>query len=119
MCPQGMCLWRIHANPTDFVITVGGFFGDSNPRQVLEDVYDGLYQLAHNSELAGAFSLTVISIGKKTTAFYVGGCVQVLHFLFYTPIINPALAFLFFPSFFQFCWNLCYEGNVSNNAYGS
>merc|ERR1712113_1336028 len=33
-----------------------------NPRHVLEDAYDGLYQLAHNAELAGAFSLTVISI---------------------------------------------------------
>ena len=42
---------------------VGNFFGDANPRHVLEDVYDGLYQLAHNSQLAGAFSLTVFSIG--------------------------------------------------------
>merc|ERR1719510_1650411 len=46
-----------------YFIPVGNFFGDQiNPRHVLEDVYDGLYQLAHNSELAGAFSLTVISI---------------------------------------------------------
>jgi len=45
-----------------YFIPVGDFFGDSNPRHVLEDVYDGLYQLAHNPELAGAFSLTVFSI---------------------------------------------------------
>merc|ERR1712241_509130 len=45
-----------------YFIPVGNFFGDSNPRHVLEDVYDGLFQLAHNRELAGAFSLTVISI---------------------------------------------------------
>merc|ERR1712150_398766 len=45
-----------------YFVPVGTFFGDSNPRHVLEDVYDGLYQLAHNQELAGAFSLTVISI---------------------------------------------------------
>ena len=46
-----------------YFIPVGDFFGkDSNPRHVLEDVWDGLYQLAHNSNLAGAFSLTVISI---------------------------------------------------------
>ena len=48
----------------DLFLSVGDFFGDSNPRHVLEDVYDGLYQLGHNPELAGAFSLTVISIGK-------------------------------------------------------
>merc|ERR1712156_1214191 len=45
-----------------YFIPVGNFFGDSNPRHVLEDVYDGLYQLAHNPQLAGAFSLTVFSI---------------------------------------------------------
>ena len=45
------------------IFIVGTFFGDANPRHVLEDVYDGLYQLAHNSQLAGAFSLTVFSIG--------------------------------------------------------
>merc|ERR1719277_1955985 len=36
-----------------YFIPVGTFFGDANPRHVLEDVYDGLYQLAHNPELAG------------------------------------------------------------------
>jgi len=45
-----------------YFIPVGGFFGDANPRHVFEDVYDGLYQLAHNAQLAGAFSLTVVSI---------------------------------------------------------
>jgi len=45
-----------------YFVPVGTFFGDANPRHVLEDVYDGLYQLAHNSQLAGAFSLTVFSI---------------------------------------------------------
>merc|ERR1719312_1804631 len=33
-----------------------------NPRHVLEDAYDGVYQLAHNPLLALAFSGTVISI---------------------------------------------------------
>jgi len=45
-----------------YFIPVGNFFGDANPRHVLEDVYDGLFQLAHNPELAGAFSLTIFSI---------------------------------------------------------
>ena len=45
-------------------LSVGTFFGDANPRHVLEDVYDGLFQLAHNPQLAGAFCLTVFSIGK-------------------------------------------------------
>ena len=48
------------------LLLVGNFFGDQiNPRHVLEDAYDGLVQLSNNPELAGAFSLTVISIGKK------------------------------------------------------
>ena len=48
------------------LLSVGNFFGDQiNPRHVLEDAYDGLVQLSNNPELAGAFSLTVISIGKK------------------------------------------------------
>jgi len=42
-------------------IYVGPKFG-SNPRMVLEDPYDGFYQLAHNPLLALAFSGTVISI---------------------------------------------------------
>ena len=54
----------------DLFLLVGNFFGDSNPRHVLEDVYDGLYQLAHNPELAGAFSLTVISIGKFVSVIF-------------------------------------------------
>merc|ERR1719510_46833 len=46
-----------------YFIPVGNFFGDQiNPRHVLEDAYDGLVQLSNNPELAGAFSLTVISI---------------------------------------------------------
>lgn len=44
-----------------YFIPVGGRFGD-NPRHVLEDAYDGLYQLAHNPLLATAFCGTVISI---------------------------------------------------------
>jgi len=42
-------------------IYVGPKFGN-NPRHVLEDAYDGVYQLAHNPLLAMAFSGTVISI---------------------------------------------------------
>jgi len=42
-------------------IYVGPKFGN-NPRMVLEDPYDALYQLAHNPMLALAFSGTVISI---------------------------------------------------------
>ncbi|XP_023326441.1 solute carrier family 35 member F6 [Eurytemora carolleeae] len=42
-------------------IYVGPKFG-ANPRMVLEDAYDGVYQLAHNPLLALAFSGTVISI---------------------------------------------------------
>jgi len=45
-----------------YFIPVGDFFGDSNPRRVVEDAYDGLYQLVHNPQLIGAFSLTIISI---------------------------------------------------------
>jgi len=42
-------------------IYVGPEYGN-NPRHVLEDAYDGVYQLAHNPLLALAFSGTVISI---------------------------------------------------------
>merc|ERR1712083_1067488 len=42
-------------------IYVGPSFGHG-PRNVLEDAYDGVYQLAHNPLLALAFSGTVISI---------------------------------------------------------
>lgn len=42
-------------------IYVGPKFGN-NPRMVLEDPYDALYQLAHNPMLALAFSGTIISI---------------------------------------------------------
>jgi len=42
-------------------INIGEKFGH-NPHHVLEDAYDGLYQLAHNPLLATAFSGTVISI---------------------------------------------------------
>ena len=45
-----------------YFIPVGDRFGDNNPRHVLEDAYDGLYQLAHNPYLATAFCGTVISI---------------------------------------------------------
>jgi len=44
-----------------YFIPVGPKFGN-NPRHVLEDVYDGLYQLAHNPLLAIAFCGTVVSI---------------------------------------------------------
>merc|ERR1712223_1428878 len=44
-----------------YFIPVGPQFGN-NPRHVLEDAYDGLYQLAHNPLLATAFCGTVISI---------------------------------------------------------
>ena len=40
---------------------VGDQFGHG-PRHVLEDAYDGCYQLAHNPLLALAFSGTIISI---------------------------------------------------------
>lgn len=43
-----------------YFIKVGEF--GHNPRHVLEDAYDGLYQLAHNPQLAGAFFLTMMSI---------------------------------------------------------
>merc|ERR1712142_339502 len=42
-------------------IYVGPEFGN-NPRHVLEDAYDGVFQLAHNPLLALAFTGTVISI---------------------------------------------------------
>merc|ERR1712038_1088225 len=45
-----------------YFIPVSGEFGKHNPRGVLEDAYDGLYQLAHNPFLAFAFCGTVISI---------------------------------------------------------
>jgi len=44
-----------------YFIPVGDKFGN-NPRHVLEDAYDGLYQLAHNWKLGMAFSGTVFSI---------------------------------------------------------
>merc|ERR1712001_398493 len=44
-----------------YFIPVGDKFGD-NPRHVLEDAYDGLFQLAHNWRLAMAFCGTVFSI---------------------------------------------------------
>ena len=44
-----------------YFIPVGEKFGN-NPRHVLEDAYDGLYQLAHNGLLLTAFCGTVISI---------------------------------------------------------
>ena len=44
-----------------YFIPVGDKFGN-NPRHVLEDAYDGLYQLGHNPQLALAFSSTVVSI---------------------------------------------------------
>lgn len=43
-----------------YFIPVGRF--GNNPRHVLEDAYDGLYQLAHNPQLALAFCGTVVSI---------------------------------------------------------
>ena len=44
-----------------YFIPVGPKFGE-NPRHVLEDAYDGLYQLAHNGFLAMAFCGTILSI---------------------------------------------------------
>ncbi len=44
-----------------YFIPVGEKFGN-NPRHVLEDAYDGLYQLAHNGLLLTAFCGTVVSI---------------------------------------------------------
>merc|ERR1711997_1024802 len=44
-----------------YFIPVGDKFGN-NPRHVLEDAYDGLFQLAHNWRLAMAFCGTVFSI---------------------------------------------------------
>ena len=44
-----------------YFIYVGPDFGH-NPRMVIEDAYDGLYQLSHNPLLATAFCGTVISI---------------------------------------------------------
>jgi len=43
-----------------YFIPVGKF--GNNPRHVLEDAYDGLFQLAHNWRLGMAFSGTVFSI---------------------------------------------------------
>ena len=43
-----------------YFIPVSGEFGKHNPRHVLEDAYDGLYQLAHNPYLAFAFCGTVV-----------------------------------------------------------
>merc|ERR1712038_1802808 len=45
-----------------YYIPVGDFFGDSNPRGVVEDIFDGFHQLANNSQLAGAFTITIISV---------------------------------------------------------
>ncbi len=44
-----------------YFIPVGSKFGN-NPRHVLEDAYDGLFQLAHNPLLLTAFCGTVVSI---------------------------------------------------------
>ena len=44
-----------------YFIYVGPDFGH-NPRMVIEDAYDGLFQLSHNPMLATAFCGTVISI---------------------------------------------------------
>ncbi|XP_059085248.1 solute carrier family 35 member F6-like [Tigriopus californicus] len=44
-----------------YFIPVGPKFGN-NPRHVLEDAYDGLYQLFHNGQLMTAFCGTVVSI---------------------------------------------------------
>ena len=44
-----------------YFIPVGDKFGN-NPRHVLEDAYDGLYQLYHNPLLLTAFCGTIISI---------------------------------------------------------
>ena len=44
-----------------YFIPVGEKFGH-NPRHVMEDAYDGLYQLAHNPLLLMAFCGTAISI---------------------------------------------------------
>lgn len=44
-----------------YFIPVGGKFGN-NPRHVLEDAYDGLYQLSNNPLLLMAFCGTVVSI---------------------------------------------------------
>jgi len=43
-----------------YFIPVGKF--GNNPRHVLEDAYDGLFQLAHNWKLAMAFCCTIFSI---------------------------------------------------------
>ena len=43
-----------------YFIYVGPDFGH-NPREVLEDAYDGMYQLSHNPLLATAFCGTVVS----------------------------------------------------------
>ena len=45
----------------DFSPQVGDQFGHG-PRHVLEDAYDGCYQLAHNPLLALAFTGTIVSI---------------------------------------------------------
>lgn len=44
-----------------YFIPVGPKFGN-NPRHVLEDAYDGIYQLFHNGQLMTAFCGTVVSI---------------------------------------------------------
>ena len=44
-----------------YFIPVGKKFGH-NPRHIMEDAYDGLYQLAHNPLLLMAFCGTTISI---------------------------------------------------------
>ncbi len=44
-----------------YFIPVGPKLGD-NPRHVMEDAYDGVYQLTHNPLLMLAFCSTIISI---------------------------------------------------------
>ena len=44
-----------------YFIYVGPTIGH-NPRMVLEDAYDGFYQLAHNSQLSIAFFSTMVSL---------------------------------------------------------
>lgn len=56
----GFTMMALLLIPFSFIY-VGPRFGD-NPRMVLEDPYDGVYQLAHNPELALAFCGTIVSI---------------------------------------------------------
>merc|ERR1712088_1074598 len=66
-------------------IQVGPQFGHG-PRHVLEDAYDGCYQLAHNPLLALAFSGTIISIAYFALQL-LGFCILIVGMMLYNDIV--------------------------------